>query len=61
MGDEIIIEGERVCSSCKKIRDGNGSWLSIEHYLKHHTEHEFSHGICPECRLELYLELFKTD
>ena len=48
-----------ICSSCKKIRDGNGSWLPIEHYLMNHTEHEFSHGICPDCRDTLYPDLFK--
>jgi CRP-like cAMP-binding protein len=47
-----------ICSSCKKIRDGNGTWLSLECYLMNHTQHEFSHGICPECREQLYPELF---
>ena len=50
-----------ICSSCKKIRDGNGSWLPIERYLMNYTEHEFSHGICPECRERLYPDLFKDD
>ncbi len=48
-----------ICSCCKKIRDGDGSWLSLERYLMHHTEHEFSHGICPDCRIELYPEIFE--
>ncbi len=43
-----------ICSGCKKIRDESGSWLSIERYLMNYTEHEFSHGICPSCREELY-------
>ncbi len=47
-----------ICSNCKKIRDSKGSWLSIERYLMNHTEHEFSHGICPKCREQLYPELF---
>ena len=46
-----------ICSSCKKIRNGQGSWLSIDRYLMNHTEHEFSHGICPECRETLYPQL----
>ena len=50
-----------ICSNCKKIRDGKGSWLSIEHYLTNHTGHEFSHGICPDCREELYPELFQPE
>ena len=43
-----------ICSSCKKIRDEEGSWMTIEHYIMDHTEHEFSHGICPECKDKLY-------
>ena len=50
-----------ICSSCKKIRDANGKWLTIERYLMNYTEHEFSHGICPECRERLYPDLFKDD
>ena len=47
-----------ICSNCKKIRDGKGSWLSIVSYLTNYTEHEFSHGICSQCREQLYPELF---
>ena len=50
-----------ICSSCKKIRNGQGSWLSIDRYLMNHTEHEFSHGICPECREALYPEVFQQE
>jgi CRP-like cAMP-binding protein len=50
-----------ICSSCKKIRNGQGSWLSIDRYLMNHTEHEFSHGICPECREALYPELLQQE
>ena len=50
-----------ICSSCKKIRDGNGRWLTIERYLMNYTEHEFSHGICPECRAHLYPDLFRDE
>ena len=47
-----------ICCNCKKIRDGKGFWQPIERYLMNHTEHEFSHGICPKCREELYPEVF---
>jgi signal-transduction protein with cAMP-binding, CBS, and nucleotidyltransferase domain len=50
-----------ICACCKKIRVSNGKWLSIERYLMHHTEHEFSHGICPECREALYPEVFQAE
>jgi len=43
-----------ICSSCKKIRDDHGSWNQLEVYIRDHSEAEFSHGICPECRDKLY-------
>jgi CRP-like cAMP-binding protein len=43
-----------ICSNCKKIRDENGCWSTIDHYIMDYTEHELSHGICPECNEMLY-------
>lgn len=43
-----------ICANCKKIRDGEGSWNQIEHYIQSHSEAEFSHGICPTCAKVLY-------
>jgi hypothetical protein len=43
-----------ICSNCKKIRDDKGYWNQLEKYLKDHSEAQFTHGICPECREELY-------
>lgn len=45
-----------ICSSCKKIRDKQGVWHPLEAYISHHSEADFSHGICPECRNLLYPE-----
>lgn len=45
-----------ICSNCKMIHAENGSWMPIEKYIMEHTEHEFSHGICPQCRKKLYPE-----
>jgi len=39
-----------ICMWCKKIRDDQGYWNAIEHYLGQHSEAEFSHGICPDCK-----------
>ena len=47
-----------ICCSCKKIRDDKGYWQQIESYIKGHSEAEFSHGICPECSIKLYPELY---
>ncbi len=46
-----------ICASCKKIRDGKGSWHHIEAYICSHSEASFSHGICPDCLKRLYPEL----
>ena len=45
-----------ICASCKKIRDDQGYWNEVEVYIRDHSEAEFSHGICPECRQKLYPE-----
>lgn len=42
-----------ICSSCKKIRDDSGYWNRIETYIRHHSEAEFSHSICPDCARKL--------
>ena len=49
-----------ICSNCKKIRDENGSWFSIDRYIMDYTEHELSHGICPECSDMLYGPFLKS-
>jgi PAS domain S-box-containing protein len=46
-----------ICASCKKIRDDNGYWNKIESYIKEHSEAEFSHSICPDCKKKLYPEM----
>jgi sigma-B regulation protein RsbU (phosphoserine phosphatase) len=43
-----------VCSGCRRIRDEAGAWVSLESFVSQHTEADFSHGICPECREKLY-------
>jgi len=43
-----------ICSSCKKIRDDQGFWQQVEVYVHHHSDAEFSHGICPDCFKKLY-------
>jgi DNA-binding NtrC family response regulator len=43
-----------ICASCKKIRDDKGYWNQIESYIRDHSEAEFSHSICPDCKKKLY-------
>jgi|WetSurMetagenome_2_1015567.scaffolds.fasta_scaffold185501_2 hypothetical protein len=47
-----------ICAKCKKIRDDQGYWKQIEHYISQHTEAEFSHCICPACAVDLYPGIF---
>lgn len=48
-----------ICASCKNIRDEDGAWHSIEAYVRSHSEANFTHGICPECKPKIYPELYK--
>jgi CRP-like cAMP-binding protein len=48
-----------ICAHCKKIREDDGSWVSIEKYITEHSEAEFSHGLCPDCVKELYPQYAK--
>jgi hypothetical protein len=51
-----------VCSFCKKIRDENNEWSSMENYISSHSEAEFSHSFCPDCGRKHYPEFFpKSD
>jgi hypothetical protein len=38
-----------VCAWCRRIRDEQDDWLSMEDYMSKRSDASFSHGICPEC------------
>jgi PAS domain S-box-containing protein len=38
-----------ICSYCKKIRDDENYWHTVESYISQHTISRFSHSICPSC------------
>jgi integral membrane sensor domain MASE1 len=38
-----------ICASCKKVRNDEGYWDQIEHYIEARSQATFSHGMCPEC------------
>ena len=46
------------CASCKRIKNGKGSWEQMEYYIQKHSEAKFSHGMCPECMKKLYPEIY---
>jgi PAS domain S-box-containing protein len=38
-----------ICAWCKKVREPDGGWCKVEHYVQELTEATFTHGICPLC------------
>jgi len=43
-----------VCSSCKRIRDENGTYVDVDIYIRDHSDSQVSHGLCPDCLRRLY-------
>jgi AmiR/NasT family two-component response regulator len=50
-----------ICASCNKIRDDEGYWQRVEVYIRDHSDADFTHGICPECAMRLYPQLYEDD
>lgn len=46
-----------ICAGCKKIRDDEGYWQSVEGYMLHHADIRFSHGLCPDRLREYHADL----
>jgi hypothetical protein len=46
-----------ICSGCRKIRNDDAFWESVESYFKTRLDIEFSHGLCPDCLKSLYGDL----
>jgi CheY-like chemotaxis protein len=46
-----------ICFHCKKVRDDKGFWENVDSYISHHSNIDFSHGICPECMEKYYSDL----
>ncbi|MEO7362583.1 MAG: PAS domain-containing protein [Gemmatimonadaceae bacterium] len=38
-----------ICSHCRKIRDDERYWHTVEGYISKFTNTQFSHSICPTC------------
>ncbi len=43
-----------VCVSCKKVRNDQGYWKSIDTYIAERSEAQITHGICPDCFSHYY-------
>jgi hypothetical protein len=50
----ILKEIVPICMHCKKIRDDQDFWQSVETYFSKFAGVDFTHGICPNCLKELY-------
>jgi DNA-binding response OmpR family regulator len=50
-----------ICMHCKKIRADDNSWQMIESYVVEHSEAEFTHSLCSECREKHYPALNKKE
>ncbi len=48
-----------ICSFCKKIRNSEGNWENLEHYITTRSEAEFSHGMCLDCAKKNYPQFFE--
>ena len=50
-----------ICSYCKKVRDDKGYWKQIEVYIAANSQADFTHGLCPQCGVQHYPEIFPKD
>jgi len=50
-----------ICAKCKKIRDLDGYWNSVEKYLIKYPDATFSHGYCPECYEKALRDLTESE
>ena len=46
-----------ICSYCKKIRNDEGYWKTLESYITEYSGAKLSHGICPDCLKEHFPEV----
>ncbi len=47
-----------ICSSCKSIRNKEGSWIDLVEYFRDSGGAQFTHSLCPGCTRNLYPEFF---
>ncbi len=48
-----------ICSYCKGIRNDEGYWSTVENFIKHFSDVEFSHGVCDRCMQEHFPDVAK--
>lgn len=47
-----------ICVYCHQIRDEDGVWHKLEHYISERSDVEFSHGMCQACYAQHFPEDF---
>lgn len=50
-----------ICMHCKKIRNDEGYWESLEGYISEHSEADFSHGVCEDCQEKYYGDFLRKE
>jgi PAS domain S-box-containing protein len=50
-----------ICMYCRKVRDDEDYWHTVEAYIHQHTNAQFSHGICPTCYEEVVAPQFARE
>ncbi|MCC5871842.1 MAG: GAF domain-containing protein [Gammaproteobacteria bacterium] len=53
----IISELVPVCAYCRRIRDDDAFWNTLEEYLEARAGAQVSHGICPACAKQHFADL----
>lgn len=46
-----------ICMNCKGIKDAQGQWHPLDHYLFRDDSAQLSHGYCPQCTKKLFPDL----
>jgi hypothetical protein len=46
-----------ICSYCKGVRDDEGFWSTVEHFIEAHSDVGFTHGVCDACMREQFPEV----
>ncbi len=51
-----------ICSYCRRVRDDENYWDTVESYISRHTSTLFSHSICPSCmKTHVEPELYESE
>jgi GAF domain-containing protein len=49
-----------VCSSCQRLQSDDGTWVSLEQFVKGHAQKAGGHGTCPDCARRLYPDYIRS-